>query len=92
MPKKTYIKISITKSHHFRAKIKRPVKNYTEEVTIGGHSWREGKCKDLREKILNKVNTTLFILLHQFFEKMELSNQYIVKGEQYTYFIKRSKT
>jgi len=60
--KKTYIRVFITEGCRFRAHIDEPGKP-SYEVTINGKSWKEGKGKEhkeqIKEKMLSIVNSLL---------------------------------
>ena len=47
------IKVFITKTQEFRARIKEPGVGFSYEVTIGGDSWNSGKGKEF-EAIIKK--------------------------------------
>jgi len=56
------IKVFVTKTRKFRAKIKDSKNSIPYEVTIGGDSWLHGKGREHEEAIMNKINTMVSIL------------------------------
>jgi len=66
--KKPIIKVFITKTQEFRAKIKEDLETPSYQVTIGGKSWSEGTGRKFEAEILNKCNLLLAKLNAKFSE------------------------
>ena len=56
---KPQIKVFVTKTGKFRAKIKENNTSETYEVTVGGSSWFSGKGRQFEEIILTKCGLIL---------------------------------
>lgn len=48
------IKVFVTKTHEFRAKIKEHGSSTSYEITVGGVSWKEGKAAEHQAVIKKK--------------------------------------
>lgn len=59
---KVHIKVFVTRSHNFRARIKEPDNPAAYEVTIGGKQWELGKGMEHRDTILRKCKLMLSVL------------------------------
>jgi hypothetical protein len=78
---KPQIKIFVTKTKEFRAKIKETKKTLPYEVTIGGKSWENGKGrkyeKEIKRKcklLINTLNSNL-----EYFENLGNNNMNLLK-------------
>ena len=59
---KVRIKVFVTKTRKFRAKIQEGKKAIPYEVTIGGESWQKGKGRQFEKEIERKCKILLMIL------------------------------
>ena len=62
--KKTYIKVYVTKTMRFRARVEEPDKP-PYEVTIGGNQWKQGKGSEYKNRILGLMKKKLAYLNKQ---------------------------
>lgn len=63
---KPQIKVFITKTQEFRAKIKENKDTPEYEVTIGGKSWNNGKGKKFEKEIKHKCELLITTLNSKF--------------------------
>jgi hypothetical protein len=61
---KTQIKVFVTKTHKFRAKIEEPGEP-PYEVTINGDMWKQGKGRTHRRRILDRIGFLMEMLEHE---------------------------
>ncbi len=59
------VKVFITKSNKFRAKIKEKRNSVPYEVTIGGNEWKKGKGRKFEEKIKYALQRILIKLARE---------------------------
>jgi hypothetical protein len=73
---KPQIKIFVTKTKEFRAKIKETKKTLPYEVTIGGKSWENGKGRKYDKEIKRKCELLITTLNSKlgYFKNLEYQN------------------
>ena len=59
---KPQIKVFVTKTREFRAKIKENKEAVPYEVTVGGESWENGKGREYEEEIKRKCELLIVTL------------------------------
>ncbi len=59
---KAQIKVFVTKTYEFRAKIKATKDSVPYEVTVGGDSWNNGKGREYEQEIKRKCELLISAL------------------------------